>query len=309
MAKRIIKIGTRGSRLAIYQAEQVREKLGTICPEINTEIVIIKTKGDKILDVALSKIGDKGLFTKELEKAVKDKKIDMAVHSLKDLPTELPENFTVGAVLERGDFRDALVSRHKNRLSELNAGDRVGTSSLRRQASLLHINKDLQVIDIRGNINTRLQKLEEGHYDAIVMAAAGLIRLGMDSYITEILNPDTFIPAVSQGVIAVETLKDNPSLNEICEKLNHWQTWHASKMERAFMKALEGGCQVPAGCYTSLWGTSVSITGFIASPDGKVYIKEQLTGSFGESEELGRQLARKLLARGGDRILGEIRKL
>lgn len=307
MDKRLIRIGTRGSRLALYQAEQVQVKISAVHPEINTEVVIIKTKGDKILDVALSKIGDKGLFTKELERELNNEKIDMAVHSLKDLPTELPESFRIGAVLERADFRDALVSRDHKKLKELSGNNRIGTSSLRRQASLLHLNKDLQIVDIRGNINTRLRKMEEGYCDAIVMAAAGLVRLGLEEHITEILNPETFVPAVSQGVIAVETRKNDQYINEICEKLNHQQTWLACIMERAFLKTLEGGCQVPAGCFTRLEDSSVSITGFVASPDGKIYIKEQLTGPFGEYEELGRQLAEKLLATGGDRILKEIR--
>lgn len=307
MDKRLIRIGTRGSRLALYQAEQVQVKISAVHPEINTEVVIIKTKGDKILDVALSKIGDKGLFTKELERELNNEKIDMAVHSLKDLPTELPESFRIGAVLERADFRDALVSRDHNKLKELSGNNRIGTSSLRRQASLLHLNKDLQIVDIRGNINTRLRKMEEGYCDAIVMAAAGLVRLGLEEHITEILNPETFVPAVSQGVIAVETRKNDQYINEICEKLNHQQTWLACIMERAFLKTLEGGCQVPAGCFTRLEDSSVSITGFVASPDGKIYIKEQLTGPFGEYEKLGRQLAEKLLAAGGDRILKEIR--
>jgi len=308
MSNRIIRIGTRGSKLALYQAEQVRDKIREIHPDIKTEVVIIKTMGDKILDVALSKIGDKGLFTKELERALTDKTIDMAVHSLKDLPTELPENYMLGAVLERGDFRDALVSLHHKKLVELNKGDRVGTSSLRRQAGLLHLNMDLQVVDIRGNVNTRLQKMEEGHCEAVIMAAAGLIRLGLQNYITEILDPSTFIPAVSQGIIAVETRSSDNYINKVCETINHCETWLAALMERAFLNTLQGGCQVPAGCYTQRDGSSVTITGFVASPDGKTYISDKITSPFGETEETGRQLARKLLERGGDIILKEIRQ-
>lgn len=307
MSQRTIKIGTRGSRLALFQAEQLQEKILKVHPDAITEIVIIKTRGDVIMDVALSKIGDKGLFTKELERGLIVGEIDIAVHSLKDLPTELPDNFVVGAVLERADFRDVLVSRHNKKLSELNAGDRIGTSSLRRQANLLHIDKNLQVVDIRGNINTRLQKMEDGYCDAIVMAAAGLVRLGLEKYITEILDPEVFIPAVSQGVIAAEIREDDAYLNQICEKLNHRRTWLACKMERAFLNALQGGCQVPAGCYTIFNDSSVSITGFVASPDGEIYIKEYLTGAVGEAEDIGRQLAGKLLARGGDLVLKKIR--
>ncbi|MFO7922398.1 MAG: hydroxymethylbilane synthase [Bacteroidales bacterium] len=309
MSKRIIKIGTRGSNLALYQAEQVREKIREHFPDTGTEIVIIKTKGDKILDVALSKIGDKGLFTKELERSLINGEVDMAVHSLKDLPTELPDSFRVGAVLERGDFRDALVSAGHKKISELNAGTVIGTSSLRRQAGLLNFNKDLRVVDIRGNVNTRLQKMKEGHCDAIVVAAAGLIRLGLRSQITEILDPDIFIPAVSQGIIAVETRKNDEYINEVCEKISHRQTWLAAGMERDFLNTLQGGCQVPAGCFTGFNGLSVTITGFIASPDGRIYIKEKMTFPSGEVDEPGRQLAGKLLARGGDKILKEIRKI
>ncbi len=291
----------------MYQAEQVRAKIRKVNPGISPEIVIIKTKGDKILDVALSKIGGKGLFTKELEYALTGKKIDMAVHSLKDLPTDLPERFTVGAVLERADFRDALVSKNNKKLSELSAGDRIGTSSLRRQAGLLHLNKELHVTDIRGNINTRLQKMKEGHYDAVIMAAAGLIRLEMENHITEILDPETFIPAVSQGIIAVEIRTGDEHTQKICDAINHRETWQAACMERAFLNTLQGGCQVPAGCYTTRNESAVSITGFVASPDGRIYLKENMETPFGKMEETGRLLARKLIARGGDKILKEIR--
>ncbi len=309
MRKREIRIGTRGSSLALYQAEQVKNAIKAFYPDLRPEIVIVQTKGDEIVDVALSKIGDKGLFTKELESELANGEIDMAVHSLKDLPTELPDHFTIGAILKRGDFRDALVSKYNKKLCELTSANRIGTSSLRRQANLLHLNKDLQIVDIRGNINTRLRKMEEGYCDAIVMAAAGLIRLGLEKYITEILEPGTFIPAVSQGAIAVETLKNNELITRLCEKINHRQTWLACRMERAFLNALQGGCQIPAGCYTFMNESSVSITGFIASADGKTYIKEQLTCPFGEAEETGRQLARILLARGGENILKELRRL
>lgn len=309
MNKKTIRIGTRGSRLALYQAVQVQERIISNFPGIRTEVVIIKTKGDIMADVALSKIGDKGLFTKELERAMIDGRIDMAVHSLKDLPTELPQGFAVGAVLERGDFRDALVSRNRKKLAELGAGDRIGTSSLRRQAGLLNINKDLRIVDIRGNVNTRLEKMEKGECDATVMAAAGLLRLGMGGCITEILDPDTFIPAVGQGIIAVETLKKDEQINDMCNKLNHRHTWIAARIERAFLNSLQGGCQVPAGCYTSLEGLQCAITGFIASVDGSRYIKERVTFPFGETEEPGRELAARLIARGGGEILKEIRSL
>lgn len=302
-----IKIGTRGSKLALYQAEQVKNAIEQLFPEVSTEIKIIKTKGDEVLDVALSKIGDKGLFTKELETELQNGDIDMAVHSLKDLPTELADYFTVGAVLERADFRDALVSRNHKKLSELTASDKIATSSLRRKAGLLNLNPDFQIIDIRGNVNTRLRKMEEGYCDAIIMAAAGLKRLGLESYITEVLEPETMIPAVSQGVIAVETRKNDDFMSGICQKLNHEQTWKTVIAERAYMKTLQGGCQVPVGCYTQLNNNSLTITGFIASTDGKTYLREQLTGNLGDAETLGKNLAESMLSKGGRKILLEIR--
>jgi hydroxymethylbilane synthase len=307
MSKSSIKIGTRGSKLALYQAEQVKKSIEQLFPETSAELVIIKTKGDEVLDVALSKIGDKGLFTKELENELLSGGIDMAVHSLKDLPTDLNEAFTVGAVLERADFRDALVSVKGKKLHELTPSDKIATSSLRRKAGLLAINPEFQIIDIRGNVNTRLRKMEEGYCDAIVMAAAGLIRLGLDKYITEILEPEVIIPAVSQGVIAIETRKNDPEINNICQKLNHKPTWQAVVSERAFMRTLQGGCQIPVGCYTHVKDDIITITGFIASPDGTKYLKDNIEGNIKDAVNLGSQLAKRLLGRGGDDILKAIR--
>lgn len=307
MIGRTIKIGTRGSRLALYQAERVKSGIESLFPELAVELKIIKTRGDEVLDVALSKIGDKGLFTRELEDELKHGGVDIAVHSLKDLPTEASDLFRIGAVLERGDFRDALVSRNKKKLKELTSKDRIATSSLRRKAGLLYLNKDFHVIDIRGNVNTRLRKMEEGYCEATVMAAAGLQRLGLEDHITEILEPDMMIPAVSQGVIAVEIRKNDAYLDSICDKLNHPQTWLAITSERTFMSTLQGGCQIPAGCYTILKDNIISITGFIATVDGKTYIREQLSGPAKQADELGQALAEKLLGKGGDKILNAIR--
>jgi hydroxymethylbilane synthase len=303
-----IKIGTRGSKLALYQAAQVKKSIELWHPEAVVEIKIIKTKGDEVLDVALSKIGDKGLFTKELETALQQGDVDIAVHSLKDLPTEVPDDFMVGAVLERGDCRDALVSKNHRKLNELSSSDKIATSSLRRKAGLLYLKNDFQIIDIRGNVNTRVKKMEEGYCEAIVMAAAGLKRLGLDNYITEIFEPDIMIPAVSQGVIALEIRKNDSYISNIANKVNHSQTWLAVTSERAFMKTLQGGCQIPVGCYTQMMNdNSISITGFVASLDGKTYLREQLTGTMDRAEELGQQLARILLDQGGDKILKDIR--
>ena len=306
MSLNSIKIGTRGSKLALYQAAQVKSNIELWC-ETAVEIKIIKTKGDEVLDIALSKIGDKGLFTKELEAALQNGDVDIAVHSLKDLPTEVPDDFMVGAVLERGDCRDALVSKYHKKLIELSSSDKIATSSLRRKAGLLSLNKHFQIIDIRGNVNTRVKKMEEGYCEAIVMAAAGLKRLGLHNYITEIFEPDIMIPAVSQGIIALEIRKNDTDIRNLVNKVNHLQTWLAATSERAFMRTLQGGCQVPVGCYTQMKDNLFSITGFVASPDGETYLREQLTGTVEKAEELGQQLARILLDKGGDKILKDIR--
>lgn len=302
-----IKIGTRGSKLALYQAELVKSKIEALNLDIVVEIVIIKTKGDEILDIALSKIGDKGLFTKELEVALHVGGIDIAVHSLKDLPTELSEQSKLAAVLERADFRDALVSKNHKKLSEFTPSDRIATSSLRRKAGILNLNKDLQIVDIRGNVNTRLKKMEDGYCDAIIMAAAGLQRLGLDHYITEILEPTVMIPAVSQGAIAIESRKGDARIDAVCDRLNHIPTWKAIAAERTFMNTLQGGCQIPVGCYTQVVDNSFEIIGFIASVDGQNYLKESLSGSLDKAQDMGKELAVKLLARGGDVILKDIR--
>lgn len=307
MGMKPIIIGTRGSKLALYQAELVKYTIEKEFPEAIVEVKIISTKGDEVLDIALSKIGDKGLFTKELETELENGGVDMAVHSLKDLPTNLEANFSVGAVLERGDFRDAIISLNNLKLKDLTPNLTIATSSLRRKAGLLSINKDLNIIDIRGNVNTRIKKMEEGYCDAIIMAAAGLQRLGLDKYITEILEPTMMIPAVSQGVIAMEIRKNDAAIKEICARINHTPTENAASAERAFMNTLEGGCQIPVGCYTVVTNGIMRIIGFIASIDGKTYLKEEISGEIGIAEFMGIELAKKLLKQGGDKILKEIR--
>ncbi|TKG96016.1 hydroxymethylbilane synthase [Puteibacter caeruleilacunae] len=307
MQDNTIIIGTRGSQLAMYQANIVRETLLNTFPSIKTEIKIIKTKGDKILDVALSKIGDKGLFTKELEVAMLNNEIDLAVHSLKDLPTQLPEGFSVSAILKRGNFRDALVSRDGLKLCELTSQHKIATSSLRRIANLRNYNPEFQIIDIRGNVNTRLKKMEDGYCDAMVMAAAGLERLGLDHYITEILDPVEFIPAVAQGAIAVETLTNNSKLNELLSNISDSLTESQVTAERAFMKKLEGGCQVPVGAYTSVNGKELILTGFVSSTDASEFLKDSIVGSTEEAQALGERLAIKLINQGANDILNAIR--
>lgn len=308
MKKDIIRIGTRGSQLAVYQAELTKKRLLEKFPEMKVEIKIIKTKGDKILDVALSKIGDKGLFTKELEAALLIDQVDIAVHSLKDLPTTLPEGLKLGAVLKRAEYRDALVSKDGRKLSELTAEDTIATSSLRRKAGLMRINKNFKIIDIRGNVNTRLRKMEDGHCDAMIMAAAGLQRLGLDKYITEILDPEELIPATSQGVIAIESRMYDDETDTFLKEINHKPTWDAIEVERGFLRSIEGGCQVPVGCYSKVDRDTIFITGFVASLDGKTYLLEQESGPVKEGRKIGERLSEKLISRGAAQILDDIRK-
>ncbi|GET21950.1 hydroxymethylbilane synthase [Prolixibacter denitrificans] len=307
MKNKTVRIGTRGSQLALYQANAVKEALESTYPDLPVEIKIIHTKGDKILDVALSKIGDKGLFTKEIEMAMVAGEVDLAVHSLKDLPTTLPEGLKLAAVLERAEYRDALVSREGKKLDELTTEDILATSSLRRRASLLRHNPDFQINDIRGNVNTRLRKMEEGYCDVMIMAAAGLQRIGLDDYITEILEPDQLMPPPSQGIIAIETKEGDTYINELMAGINHEETWLAGTAERAFLRTLEGGCQVPIGCYTRRENGQMTITGFVSSVDGTEYLEDSLTGNEKDGEHLGIQLATTLLERGGKTILQNIR--
>lgn len=305
--KQNIIIGTRGSQLALYQAEKVKATLLEALPQLDVEIKIIKTKGDKILDVALSKIGDKGLFTKEIENELIDGTVDIAVHSLKDLPTTLPEGLMLGAVLERGEYRDALVSRNGKKLAELGAGDVVATSSLRRQAGLLKVRPDVTLKDIRGNVNTRLQRMEEGYCDAMIMAAAGLIRLGLERYITEIIEPTVIMPAVSQGIIAIEMRDNDPETAEVLAHINHEETLKSAIAERSFLSHLQGGCQVPVGCYSSRNQDQIELHGFVASVDGKQMIEDHISGNIAEAKALGIDLATRLIDRGAGQILSEIR--
>jgi hydroxymethylbilane synthase len=306
--KNKIVIGTRGSQLAIYQAEKVKSDLIEVHPHLQVEIRIIHTKGDKILDVALSKIGDKALFTKEIENALLDGSADIAVHSLKDLPTTLPEGLLLGAVLKRGESRDALISIKGKKIKDLTPNDVIATSSLRRQAALLNFNPMLQLKDIRGNVNTRIKKLEEGYCDAMIMAAAGFQRLKLDRYISEIIEPTVIMPAIAQGAIAIEIRKNDPETTEIIQAVNHIPTWQAIIAERAFLRTLEGGCQVPIGSYSQIDGDQIILNGFVASVDGKQMIKENIRGSIQNVEECGILLAKKMLDKGAAKILSEINR-
>ncbi len=308
MIKKIIRIGTRGSKLALYQAYRVRDELQQQFPEIPFSIEIIKTKGDKILDVALSKIGDKGLFTKEIEEALFNNEIDMAVHSLKDLPTKFPNGAKLGAVLKRGEVRDALISSDGRKMENLTSEDIIATSSLRRKAQLLRINKNFKIIEIRGNVNTRIRKMEEGYCDVMVMSAAGLQRLEMDQYITEYLEPEKIIPACSQGAIAVEIRENDSITGKIVSTINDRESFLATEAERAFLRTLEGGCQIPVGSHTSINGDEFKITGFISNTDGTEFIKDSASGELSQAVYLSIKLAKNLYDRGGKEILSKIRE-
>ncbi len=307
MTNNTIRIGTRGSKLALYQAYRVKEELQQHYPEITIIIEIIKTKGDKILDVALSKIGDKGLFTMEIEEALFNHDIDLAVHSLKDLPTKFPAGAKLGAVLKRGDIRDALVSASQRKIKDLTPDDIIATSSLRRKAQLLRINKDFKIVEIRGNVNTRIRKMEEGYCDVMVMAAAGLQRLEMNEYISDIFEPEMMIPACSQGAIVIEIRENDPFTEEIVSKINDTQTYIATGAERAFLRTLEGGCQIPVGSYSTIDGEKFTITGFISDIDGTRYIQDSIEGDISQADYLSIKLARSLYNRGGAEILKTIR--
>lgn len=307
MNKQIFRIGTRGSKLAMYQAETVKNAIEQSFTKLQVELCIIKTKGDIILDTALSKIGDKGLFTREIELALLDRSIDIAVHSLKDLPTTLPDCLHLGAVLPRGEVRDALVHKKGKKLHELNHEDLIATSSLRRIASLKHLNPNIRITDIRGNVNTRLEKMHNGFCDGMIMAAAGLQRLGYEKHITELIEPDHFYPAVAQGAIAIECRVDDPETNQMLQSINHPHTMLAVQAERSFLQNLEGGCQIPAGCYSIIGKQTIQLKAFIASPGAEEYLSAMVEGTHATALELGKQLAMELKNLGGAEIMKQIR--
>jgi hydroxymethylbilane synthase len=293
-------IGSRGSQLALWQAKWIAARLAERGQE--TRIEIIKTTGDKITDVPLAKVGTKGLFTKEIEEALLDGRIDLAVHSLKDLPTEVPAGLTIAAIPEREDPRDALVGVT---LKSLTAGAKVGTSSLRRAAQLRVIRKDLRIESVRGNLDTRVRKLDEGHYDAIVLASAGLMRLGWAHRIAEILSPEVMCPAVGQGALAVETRVDGPAL-EVCTRLDHALTRAAVTAERAVLASLGGGCQVPIGAHAQLSGGIVQLIGVVISPNGEQVVRKSDEGAVADAENVGRRVGAALLAAGAREILEQV---
>jgi len=299
-------IGSRGSRLALWQARYIAERLQAAHTGLNVKIERVTTTGDKILDVPLAKIGGKGLFTKELESAMLDGAIDLAVHSLKDMPTDLPEGLVLAAVTKRSDPFDALVSPRYKTLEKLPPNARVGTSSLRRQAQLLAVRPDLKLANLRGNVGTRLEKAEDGTYDAVVLAAAGLKRLGLGDKITQILPLNVSLPAVGQGALAIEARGSDAPTLALLSALDHAPTRTETYAERAFLRAVEGGCQVPVGVYAVLKGNALQVQAVIASLDGKTVVRDAIEGSAEAAEKLGSFLAERMLRNGGREIMQSI---
>ncbi len=299
-------IGTRGSKLALWQAEHIAERLRTINPGIAVSLQHIVTTGDKILDVPLAQIGGKGLFTKELEVSMLAGEIDLAVHSLKDMPTELPAGLVLAATTERMDPRDAFVSRKYECFAKLPTGAVVGTSSLRRKAQLLRLRPDLEIVSLRGNLDTRLRKMDEGQFDAIVLAAAGLQRLGWGNRITALLSTEECLPAVGQGVLAIETRADDARILAVVARLNDGAAQACVTAERTFLAVVQGGCQVPVGVYGRIDAGELTLKARILSLDGVRCVEGEVVGSPAQAESLGDSLARRLLAAGGADILSEL---
>ncbi|NOS82542.1 MAG: hydroxymethylbilane synthase [Nitrospira sp.] len=299
-------LGTRGSKLAVQQSEWVQAQLHKLAPHVTVTLQRIQTSGDKILDVPLAQIGGKGLFVKEIEEALLSGEIDLAVHSMKDVPTELPEGLAILCVPPREDPRDALISRDGLVFNDLPRGAKIGTSSLRRQSQLLHARPDLTIAMLRGNLDTRLRKLREGQFDAIVLAAAGLRRLAWAHEITEYLSPQISLPAIGQGALGIEGRRDDLFIRSLLSGLNHASSMTAVLAERALLHRLQGGCQVPIAAHATVTGTGVRLEGLVSSVDGKELFRETADGTIEDPESIGIQLAERLLARGGDRILRAI---
>ncbi|GKS58632.1 porphobilinogen deaminase [Nitrospira sp.] len=299
-------LGTRGSTLALHQSRWFADQVMQAWPEVTVTLKEIKTSGDKILDVPLAKIGGKGLFVKEIEEALLAREIDFAVHSMKDVPTELPDGLAITCIPRREDPRDALIARNATVFANLPRGARIGTSSLRRQAQLLQHRPDLRIEMLRGNLDTRLRKLREGQYDAIVLAAAGLRRLGWDDQITEYLSVDLSVPAIGQGALGIESRRNDDTVCDILAKLEHPSTRIAVTAERALLHRLEGGCQVPIAAHATLTGHEVRLQGLIASVDGKQIVHGENQGPLEEAARIGTDLGTNLLERGGRDILSAI---
>ncbi|WP_226665521.1 hydroxymethylbilane synthase [Microbulbifer aggregans] len=303
-----ITIATRESALALWQAHYVKQQLELHHPQLEVELLPLTSRGDQLLDIPLNKVGGKGLFVKELEKAMLEGRADIAVHSMKDVPMEFPEGLHLPVICEREDPRDAFVSNHFASIEELPKGAVVGTSSLRRQCQVLALRPDLEVKFLRGNVNTRLAKLDAGEYDAIILAAAGLLRLEMRERIAAFIEPEILLPAGGQGAVGIESRRD-PALEALLAPLHHDQTSHRLIAERAMVRRLNGSCQVPIGCYATLSGDNAEqlyLRGLVGSPDGATMLQAEVHGTVAEAEQLGIRLAEQLLQAGADDILAAL---
>jgi hydroxymethylbilane synthase len=303
-----LRIATRGSPLALWQAEHVAARLQALHPGLEVSLLIMKTRGDKLLDAPLAKVGGKGLFVKELEVGLLERNADLAVHSLKDVPVEFPDGLELALVMEREDPRDAFVSNNHDSLAVMPAGSLVGTSSLRRQTQVREAYPELRVDWLRGNVNTRLAKLDEGQYDAIILAASGLQRLGFEDRIRTAIAPEECLPAIGQGVLGIEIRSDDAQLRELIAPLAHAETTLRVTAERALNQTLNGGCQVPIAGYAVLEGDQLYLRGLVGEPDGSKILRAEIRGSSTRAHELGVELAQQLLSRGADRILDALRE-
>ena len=305
MPPKQLRIGTRASQLALWQANWVKSELEKKYPGMEVTLTKIKTIGDKILDVPLAQVGGKGLFVKEIEEAMLRGEIDIAVHSMKDVPTEFPEGLGLHCITEREDPRDAVISR-KVKFADLPQGAKIGTSALRRQAQLLKVRPDLQMVIIRGNVETRIRKLTDENLDAVILAAAGLKRLGFTEQVAEYLDTDLSIPAIGQGALGIECRLDDETITATIDFFNHPETAWAVRAERALLKRCEGGCQVPIAAHGTVSGDTLRLVGFIAAVDGSRSVHGELSGPVTECEQLGITLAEQLLVSGGRAILEEV---
>ena len=305
-ARNQLRIATRGSPLALWQAEHVKARLEALHPGLEVSLLTMKTRGDKLLDAPLAKVGGKGLFVKELEAGLLDGRADLAVHSLKDVPVQFPEGLELALVMQREDPRDAFVSNQYDSLASMPAGSLVGTSSLRRQTQIRERYPELRVDWLRGNVNTRLAKLDAGDYDAIILAASGLMRLGFDDRIRSAIAPEECLPAIGQGVLGIEIRSDDAQLREWIEPLRHAETTLRVTAERAMNETLNGGCQVPIAGYAILEGDELYLRGLVGEPDGSRILRAELRGKGERAHELGVELARQLLAQGADDILARL---
>jgi len=306
LMKSILRIGTRGSKLALWQANWVKQAIEARLSHLSVEIQIIKTRGDKILDVPLAKIGGKGLFVKEIEEALLVGGIDIAVHSMKDMPGDIPTGLCIGAVPERENPFDVLISFKGLCLKDLKSGARIGTSSLRRSAQILHVRPDLSIVPLRGNLDTRLNKLDGQDLDAIILAAAGVRRLGLEDRITEYLDEEILLPAAGQGALCIEIRDGDAVTAAAVAGLDHFPTRRVVLGERAFLHRLQGGCQVPIAAHGKTDGAAICLAGLVASLDGKNIIRDSVSGSESQAETLGIELAERLLSKGADRLLAEL---